>query len=246
MLKNLFTWTFETWYHTVLVLFVFFNALYWVSSIGANGLLKWLYKKQLVSPVDNHARYPGQVKKEMQQSFLSMVVFSLQGIIIQQGLQQGWLQVSFETGWHCLPQMLLLFFWNEVHFYLVHRLLHIPWLIRRVHFVHHTSKEPTVFSTFSFHWVEAFLLGTVIIFPLLIYPFQILAVLFLPVMSIVLNTLGHCNYDLFPQLAPNVFLKFSNRHSLHHKKGKGNYGFMLPWFDSLFNTGVSKKNNKHE
>ena len=229
-----------------MVLFIFFNILYWVSALGGKWILQWLYKKQLVSPVDNHALYPGQVKKEIQHSLLSIFVFSLQGIIIQWGLQQGWLHVSYETTWYCLPQMFLLFFWNEIHFYLVHRVLHMPWLIRRVHFVHHTSKEPTVFSTFSFHWVEAFLLGTVIIFPLLIYPFQAVAILFLPVMSILLNTLGHCNYDLFPRLATNVFLKFSNRHSMHHKKGKGNYGFMLPWFDSMFNTSVSKKINKHE
>jgi len=226
-------------------MFIFFNILYWGFALGGKWLLLWLHKRQLVSPVDNHALYPGQVRKEIQNSLLSIVVFSLQGIVIQLGLQQGWLFISYEISWYCIPQMLVLFFWNEIHFYLVHRVLHLPWLIRRVHFVHHISKEPTVFSTFSFHVVEAFLLGTVIVFPLLIYPFQVMALLSLPVMSILLNTLGHCNYDLFPNLAPNVFLKFSNRHSMHHKKGNGNYGFMLPWFDSLFNTGVSKM-NKHE
>ena len=228
-----------------MALFIFFNMLYWFFSLGGRWLLHWLYKKQLVSAVDNHALYPGQVRKEIQNSILSIVVFSLQGIVIQLGLKQGWLFISYEISWYCIPQIIALFFWNEIHFYLVHRLLHSPWLIRRVHFVHHISKEPTVFSTFSFHWMEAFLLGTVIIFPLLVYPFQMIAILSLPVMSILLNTLGHCNYDLFPKLAPNDFLKFSNRHSMHHKRGKGNYGFMLPWFDSLFNTSVSKM-NKHE
>ncbi len=226
-------------------MFIFFNILYWGFALGGRWLLQWLYKKRLVSTIDNHALYPGQIRKEIQNSIVSIVVFSLQGIIIQQGFVQGWLHVSHETNWYCLPQILILFFWNEIHFYLVHRLLHLPWLIRRVHFVHHVSKEPTVFSTFSFHWVEAFLLGTVIIFPLLVYPFQVIAIISLPVMSILLNTLGHCNYDLFPKLASNVFLKFSTRHSLHHKKARGNYGFMLPWFDTLFNTSQAKT-NKHE
>lgn len=227
-------------------MFIFFNGLYWSAALGAKGLLQWLHKKRLVAQVDNHALYPGQVRKEIRRSMLSIVVFSLQGIFIQWGLQQGWLHVSYTTNWYCLPQMLFLFFWNEIHFYLVHRVLHTPWLRRQVHFVHHTSKEPTVFSTFSFHWIEAFLLGTVIIFPLLVYPFQVIAVLFLPVMSILLNTLGHCNYDLFPQLRADVLLKFSNRHSLHHKKGKGNYGFMLPWLDKIFKTSVSKKMDVYE
>jgi len=227
------------------VLFIFFNILYWFFSLAGRWLLHWLHEKELVIPVDNHALYPGQVRREIQNSLLSIVVFSVQGIVIQLGLQQGWLFISYEINWYCIPQIIVLFFWNEIHFYLVHRLLHSPWLIRRVHFVHHISTEPTVFATFSFHWIEAFLLGTVIIFPLLVFPFQAIAILSLPVMSILLNTLGHCNYDLFPKLAPNVFLKFSNRHSMHHKKGKGNYGFMLPWFDSLLNTSLSKM-NKHE
>ena len=136
--------------------------------------------------------------KEIRNSLISITVFSLQGIFIQQGIQQGWLKISYVTNWYCVPQMLVLFLWNEIHFYFVHRLLHIAALARRVHWMHHHSKEPTVFSTFSFHWIEAFLLGTVIVVPLAIYPFQLPALVFLPVMSIILNTLGHCNHELFP------------------------------------------------
>lgn len=227
-------------------MFVFFNILYWVSALAGKGLLQWLHKRQLVTTIDNHALYPGQVKEEIKNSLLSITVFSLQGIFIQQGIHSGRLTISYEVTWHCLPQMFVLFLWNEVHFYFVHRLLHWPWLIKRVHWVHHHSKEPTVFSTFSFHWVEAFLLGTVIFFPLAVYPFQLPALLFLPVMSIILNTLGHCNFDLFPGAAMHNFFKFSNRHSMHHKRGRGNYGFMLPWFDILFHTSISKKLKENE
>jgi sterol desaturase/sphingolipid hydroxylase (fatty acid hydroxylase superfamily) len=200
----------------------------------------------MVIPVDGASLYPGQEKIEIRNSLVSITIFSLQGILIQQGLKHGWLQISYDMTWVSMPQMLILFLWNEIHFYFVHRLLHLPWMLRHVHRVHHQSNEPTVYSTFSFHWIEAFLLGTVIIFPLIIYSFQILAILFLPVMSIVLNMLGHCNYDLFPKAHNRSLIKFSNRHSLHHQKGKGNYGFMLPWFDSLFETGISKKYTENE
>jgi len=227
-------------------MFVFFNILYWTSAFGAQWLLQWLYKKQLVISVDNHALYPGQVRKEIRNSLISITVFSLQGIFIQQGVQHGWLHISYDINWYCLPQMLILFLWNEVHFYFVHRLLHTAWLARKIHGVHHHSKEPTVFSTYSFHWAEAFLLGTVIVFPLSVYPFQLPALLFLPVMSVLLNTLGHCNYDLFPKAGFHSVFKFSSRHSMHHKIARGNYGFMLPWFDFLFHTGLSKKIKKDE
>lgn len=222
-------------------MFIFFNILYWLSAISGKILIQWLSKKNLAVPVDNHALYQGQKKKEIQNSLVSIIVFSIQGIIIQQGIQHGWLYISYNITWHCLLQMFILFFWNEIHFYFVHRLLHTLPLARLVHSVHHHSKEPTVFSTYSFHWVEAFLLGTVIVFPLAVYPFQLPALIFLPVMSSVLNTLGHCNYELFPGQFFQPFFRFSKRHSMHHKKGNGNYGFMLTWFDGLFNTAISKK-----
>jgi len=222
-------------------MFIFFNLLYWSTALGGSWLLRYFSKNGAISPLNNHHLYPGQVKTEIGRSLVSIAVFSLQGIILQQGIKAGWLQSSYSVTWRIIPEILVLFIWNEIHFYLVHRLLHLPWMIRRIHWVHHHSKEPTVFSTFSFHWVEAFLLGTVILFPLLVYPFEWPALLSLPVMSILLNTLGHCNYDLFPKSSLHSILKFSNRHSLHHQMGKGNFGFMLPWFDTAFKTAVPTK-----
>ena len=43
----------------------------------------------------------------------------------------------------------------EVHFYCIHRALHeVPWLFRKVHSVHHQSRNPNPFSGLSFHPVE--------------------------------------------------------------------------------------------
>lgn len=238
MLEELFRWTFERWYQAFIALWIFFNLLYWSVTLLGQWLFKLLAKRNNLLMVDNHHRYPGQLKKEIRQSMRSIFVFSLQGILIQQGLQYGFFQISYDLSWWVIPQIILLFFWNEIHFYACHVLLHRPFLIKHVHWVHHYSKEPTVFSTFSFHWMEAFLLGTVIFFPLLVYPFQATAILSLPVMSLLINLLGHCNYDLFSKHQPEHLLKFSYRHSMHHRKGRGNMGFLLPWLDNLFKTSV--------
>jgi len=238
MFEDVFRWVFATWYQAFIGLWVFFNLLYWSITLSGQWLFAILSRRKGLTLVDNHQRYPGQVKTEIWQSMRSIFVFSLQGILIQQGLAYHIFQLSYELSWWVAPQMVLLFFWNEIHFYVCHVLLHTSFMIRNVHWVHHHSKEPTVFSTFSFHWLEAFLLGTVIFFPLLIYPFQAMAILSLPVMSLVINLLGHCNYDFFSQREPEHVLKFSYRHSMHHKKGRGNMGFLLPWLDNLFKTSI--------
>lgn len=241
MLETIFRWAFGTWYNAFIAMLVFFNILYWSVTLIGLSLFRYLEKKNALLKVDNHFQYPGQMSKEIWQSMRSIFIFSLQGIAIQQGLIHNWFQISYDFNWWFLPQVILLFLWNEIHFYWCHFLLHTRFMMKHVHWVHHHSKEPTVFSTFSFHWLEAFLLGTVIVFPLIVYPFQAVAILSLPIMSLLINLLGHCNYDLFSKNNPAHVLKFSYRHSMHHKKGKGNLGFLLPWLDNLFKTAVNNE-----
>lgn len=240
MLEPLFSWIFETWYHAFIAMLLFFNVLYWTVTLIGLLAFRFMERKMGLARVNNHYLYQGQVKKEIWQSMRSILVFSLQGIVIQQGLSHNWFQISYELNWWLLPQVVILFLWNEIHFYCCHFLLHTRFMMKKVHWVHHHSKEPTVFSTFSFHWLEAFLLGTVIVFPLLLYPFQAVAILSLPVISLLINLLGHCNYDFFSDHEPRHILKFSYRHSMHHKKGKGNLGFLLPWLDNLFKTSANQ------
>ncbi len=236
MIETIFNWTFHNIYTAFASLFIFFNILYWSGTLIISAVFGYLEKNKVIAKVDNHAMHRGQQKKEIWQSMRSIFIFSLQGMIIQQGLVHNWFQISQEFNWWFIPQVLILFLWNEIHFYSVHVLLHTRFMMKRVHWVHHFSKEPTVFSTFSFHWLEAFLLGTVILFPLFFYPFQFLAILSLPILSWAINLLGHCNYDLFSSRNPAHLLRFSYRHSMHHKRGKRNFGFLLPWLDQLFKT----------
>ena len=82
--------------------------------------------------------------------------------------------------------MAVLLVWNDIHFYANHRLLHTRWL-RRFHAQHHRSLVTTPFSTYSFHPLEAALLGNVILLPMLLHDFSFAALLSLPVMSLLLN-----------------------------------------------------------
>ena len=82
----------------------------------------------------------------------------------------------------------------------------------------------TPFSTYSFHPLEAVLLGNVILLPMLLHDFSFAALLSLPVMSLLLNNLGHSNYDFAPAAGHDHWLSASRRHHLHHIRYHGNYG----------------------
>ena len=64
-----------------------------------------------------------------------------------------WLRWSTGPVW-IVVIMLLVPIWREVHFYAIHRLIHVPALYRRVHALHHRNTNPGPWSGLSMHPVE--------------------------------------------------------------------------------------------
>ena len=175
----------------------------------------------------------GQLRREVAQACGSILIFGA-GIVLPWGmLRLGWAQLAPDPpAARIVAEVAALFLWNELHFYACHRLLHTRPL-RRFHAAHHRSHVPTPFSTYAFHPVEALLLGSVPLLPMLLHDFGFQALLCLPVLSILLNALGHANYE-FTRTAPaRGLLGASRRHALHHARYHGNYGFLLPVFDRI-------------
>jgi hypothetical protein len=54
--------------------------------------------------------------------------------------------------------------------------MHQKFMMKQIHYIHHKSNIPTVYSVFSFHWIEALLLSTVPITIIPLIPFSIVAV----------------------------------------------------------------------
>jgi len=128
--------------------------------------------------------------------------------------------------------------WNDVHFWVNHRLLHTR-ALRRFHGPHHRSMVSTPFSTYSFHPVEAVMLGNVILLPMVVHDFSFWALASVPLFSLFFNNIGHSNYDFFPGVSYSHWFAASRRHHLHHACHSGNYGFQFTFMDRLFGTRLS-------
>ncbi len=124
---------------------------------------------------------------------------------------------------------------HAVHFYFGHRLLHVRFLYRTVHHLHHRNVEVGPWSGLSMHPVEHVIyFSTVVVQWLLaLHPvnalFQLHLAAFYP-------ALGHAGFDK---------LKVGGRldvdgggyfHYLHHKHFECNYGGSLAPLDKLFGT----------
>jgi len=207
------------------------------AGIGHLLALRVLPALNIGSVLDSRPERPHQRKREIFASLLSVAIFGMYAVLTALAITQAWVRVETQaTVARMIVDCLLIFLWNEVHFYLCHRLLHRPWFMHRVHAVHHASVVPTPYSTYSFHWFESALLSTVMLSAMMLHDFHFIALLMLPILSIAANTLGHLNYDAFPRSAGWSFFSMVRRHGLHHQKGRGNFGFLLPWFDILFGT----------
>lgn len=149
--------------------------------------------------------------------------------------------------WVAFPLVILLF---DAYFYFTHRLLHHPFLFKTVHIIHHRSSNPTPWSAFSFHPIEAMVLGVfkvLIIFCLPIMPIH-LTVFFIHFVFI--DVYGHLGFELImKRITESPFASWWNTsvaHNMHHQYFKGNYGIYTLWWDKLFGTLRKDYDEKYE
>lgn len=214
----------------------YFAMLYFATALLFHGLTRVLPAIGFGRVLDTRPLRAGQLRREITEACGSILVFGLGLVLPWAMLRLGWARLASDpTMLRIAAEIAALFVWNELHFYACHRLLHTR-PMRRFHASHHQSHTPTPFSTYAFHPVEAMLLGSVPLVPMLLHDFSFAALLCLPVMSIVLNGLGHANFE-FSRAAPaHGPLGASRRHHLHHACYGGNYGFLLTVFDRIFRT----------
>lgn len=221
-----------------LLIYVTFGLFYFgLAFLTLKVTRSWLPQAGIGRLIDSRPLKPGQMKREMKNSLVSIGIFALYGVLTIALERNGWLVIQWKFGVSdFIIDLLVIALWNELHFYACHALLHRKWFYRTIHREHHRSSIPTPFSTFSFHWVEAVMLSSVMILLMPFWHLNIGVILFFPVLSLVYNNIGHMNYAVFPQHRLGGFFSSCRRHTMHHTRIQGNYGFVLHWFDSLFKT----------
>ena len=125
--------------------------------------------------------------------------------------------------------------WESLYFYVIHRVIHIPFLYRHVHYLHHRNINVGPWSGMSMHPIEqAIFLGSVFIHLLVgAHPLHILFHLqyyFLTAMT------THTGFQ-------GLLIKDKNRlalgtfhHQMHHRYFECNYGSLEVPFDKWFGT----------
>ncbi len=113
---------------------------------------------------------------------------------------------------------------RDAHFYLVHRLLHVRFLYRTVHYLHHKNVNIGPWSGLSMHPVEHLLYFSGILLHWVVLSHPLHAILHVQATGLT-PALGHCGFDKF-LLGGRYRFTLGQRyfHYLHHKYFVCNYG----------------------
>jgi Delta7-sterol 5-desaturase len=106
----------------------------------------------------------------------------------------GWPYLIFLT--------FLLFFLHDTAFYWSHRIMHHKALYKIFHRVHHDSVEPTAFTTYSFHPLEAVVQNLNALLPiaaLLGLPWHEIPLAIFGFGVIFFNVVGHLGFEIYPK-----------------------------------------------
>lgn len=216
----------------------YFAAIYLVAALVTTGVRIALLRNGRGRLLDPRPVPAGQVAREQRQSGVSILIFGVGLLVPWWMVVAGWAEVhSGNSPARVLAELLVLLVWNDIHFYTIHRTLHHPRLLRAVHAAHHQSIVTTPWSTYAFHPVEALLLGSVLIVPMLLWPFTPAALALLPILSLTYNAIGHSNFSALPRRWR--WLSNAQDHHLHHACHRGNYGFLFTFMDRLFGTQLA-------
>ena len=182
--------------------------------------------------------------RDLLYSILSIAIFATMAFLVIQILKPynnfyygPWNTVS--VGYH-LISFVWLYLLHDAYFYWIHRLMHVPMLFKHVHLVHHKSTNPSPWTAYAFHPLEALLEAGII--PLAAFTIPVHAKLFgiFMLFQILYNVYGHLGYELYPRkMAQTRLGKWINTgvaHNQHHKYFKGNYGLYTLIWDRMLGT----------
>lgn len=182
--------------------------------------------------------FRSQMKENLFWTFVSGVpIMTAYEVLILWTFSNGyipWLSFSENPFW-LLGLGLLIPLIHEVHFYLIHRLIHVPVLYRWIHKLHHNSVNPAPFSSLSMHPVEHILYfsGVLIHFILPSNPILAMYHLYFAGYGAVV---GHIGFDKVVVDDETAIPTHAYNHYLHHKYFEVNYSEGLAALDKVFGT----------
>ena len=233
-----FGWMFQTWAINLILIFLVAGGLHWYFYMRQGQGMTLKFDRRAQGKNNKLWDFSNQVHDNMFWSLTSGVaLLTLFQVITMWLMANGYAPTITPASnpiWFVMS-LILLPIWSAFHFYWVHRLLHVPFLYKRVHSLHHRNVSVGPWSGFSMHPFEHVLyLSSLCIH--WIVPSDPILVIFHVIYLGPGAAMTHTGYE-------DLLIKDKRRlalgtfyHQLHHRYYECNYGNQeMPW-DRWFGT----------
>lgn len=144
------------------------------------------------------------------------------------------------AGWpgaaHFFGETLGVLLLYDFMYYLYHRGLHHPKLMKHIHGVHHFIRHPTASESIFIHPLEQIgALSLLIVAMLVLGPISTISFLAIFFIYSTVNIIVHANV-VFPHPGFRMFNFWVEKHDIHHDKVKHNYASIFPFWDLALGT----------
>ena len=207
-----------------------------------SGYFAWLTSRRFPGLYANRA---AQARSEIRWSLASALIYGAPAGLLAWGWQaHGWTRVYTDAGqypaWWLPGSVLVYLLLHDTWFYWTHRWMHRPSVYKKLHAVHHASREPTAWTAMSFHPGESVTGAIVIPALVLLIPIHYAALLSVLAIMTVMGVTNHMGWELFPRRIVNGpvgrWLITASHHQRHHEKYLCNFGLYFRFWDRLCGT----------
>jgi sterol desaturase/sphingolipid hydroxylase (fatty acid hydroxylase superfamily) len=226
----------------ILLSMVAMSAIVAVRYMAVSGGFAWLTDRRFRGLYSGRAV---QIRQEIAWSLASAFVYGAPAGLLAWGWQErGWTRIYSDVSalplWWLPASVAIYLLIHDTWFYWTHRWLHRPDVYRRMHSVHHASRNPTAWTAMSFHPWES-LTGAVLIPALvLLIPIHYGALLAVLAIMTVMGVTNHMGWEMFPRRIVDgplgKWIITASHHQRHHEKYLCNFGLYFRFWDRLCGT----------
>ena len=171
---------------------------------------------------------------------LSIIAFDILLYCIYLVFAYDWLiKTGTESLIVMIGQVVAILLIYDFLFYWVHRLFHLPVLMRYVHAIHHKVRFPRAIDDFYLSAVDSLWVTTLLFSSIAIVgPLSTNALILTLFVYVFINNTLHSGLN-FPHPLFKLTNYWARKHDVHHGKNlSANFGSIFPFWDVMFGTNV--------
>lgn len=222
-----------------LVFLAFILGRYFLLAGGASWLFTRASRAAFLQLSISRARRLALIRQDIILSVSAAVLFALLAAVMMLAYLGGhtrlYSDVSQYGWWYIGVSFAATLLLQDAYFYATHRLLHHPWLFRRIHRGHHASPIPTPWTSFAFEPSETLVHGIFFVGLLFVLPLHIGTLMAVFITMTLWAIATHLGFELIPAGAPLPWLRRGLigpvHHGIHHRQYNRHYGLYFTFWD---------------